>query len=149
METSDSDAVWTGRPYLHHAQYYETDQMGMIHHSNYIRWMEEARVDFLHQIGFSYRKMESLGVFCPVLAVQCDYKSKVQFDDQVKIEVGVVQYTGTRLTIAYRMTNLSTDTVCTLASSKHCFLGEGGRPISLKRSHPEMHALFSGLLATP
>ena len=38
------------RPYEHHAKYYETDQMGIIHHSNYIKWMEEARMDLMEQI---------------------------------------------------------------------------------------------------
>ncbi|MDE6918093.1 MAG: acyl-CoA thioesterase, partial [Lachnospiraceae bacterium] len=45
-------------PYLHHAKYYETDQMGIVHHSNYIRWMEEARMDAMSQFGISYCDME-------------------------------------------------------------------------------------------
>ena len=47
------------KPYIHVAQYYETDQMKIIHHSNYIRWFEEARVDFLDQIGANYAKLEA------------------------------------------------------------------------------------------
>ena len=43
------------RPYLHNAKYYETDQMGIIHHSNYIRWFEEARIDYMNQIGLTYK----------------------------------------------------------------------------------------------
>ena len=42
------------KEYLHKVQYYETDMMGITHHSNYIRWMEEARIDFLSQIGWDY-----------------------------------------------------------------------------------------------
>ena len=45
------------KPYIHKVQYYETDKMGITHHSNYIRWMEEARVDFMEQIGWGYDKM--------------------------------------------------------------------------------------------
>ena len=48
------------RPYEHHAKYYETDQMGIIHHSNYIKWMEEARMDLMEQIGLSYKEMEAM-----------------------------------------------------------------------------------------
>ena len=47
-------------PYEHKVQYYETDQMGIVHHSNYIRWFEEARVDFLDQVDMSYARMEEL-----------------------------------------------------------------------------------------
>ena len=55
--------------YEHKTQYYETDQMGIIHHSNYIRWFEEARIDFMDHCGFSYAQMEKgrtdqPGAFC-------------------------------------------------------------------------------------
>ena len=48
-------------------QYYETDRMGIVHHSNYIRWMEEARIDALAQIGIPYDKIEAAGILIPVL----------------------------------------------------------------------------------
>ena len=47
------------KPYFHTVQYYETDRMGLTHHSNYVRWMEEARIDFLKQIGWNYEKLEA------------------------------------------------------------------------------------------
>ena len=53
------------KPYTKTAKYYETDQMGVIHHSNYIRWMEEARVDMLNQIGYPYRRFEEMGYISP------------------------------------------------------------------------------------
>ena len=53
--------------YVHTVQYYETDKMGITHHSNYIRWMEEARVDFLSQIGWEFAKLEAMGIVSPVL----------------------------------------------------------------------------------
>ena len=49
-------------PYIHKVQYYETDMMGVAHHANYIRWMEEARIDFMDQLGFPYTEMEARGV---------------------------------------------------------------------------------------
>lgn len=49
--------------YTHKVQYYETDMMGITHHANYIHWMEEARIDFMDQLGFPYAKMESDGFF--------------------------------------------------------------------------------------
>ena len=48
------------KPYTHKVNYYETDKMGITHHSNYIRWMEEARIDFLESIGFGYDKLEAV-----------------------------------------------------------------------------------------
>ena len=53
--------------YQHKVQYYETDQMGMVHHSNYIRWFEEARVDYLEQIGLPYHMIEAGGILSPAV----------------------------------------------------------------------------------
>ena len=82
------------RPYEHHAKYYETDQMGIIHHSNYIKWMEEARMDLMDQIGLSYKQMEEMEIISPVLSVSCEYHSMVHFDDTVVIETKITRYNG-------------------------------------------------------
>lgn len=50
------------KDYVRKVQYYETDRMGIVHHSNYIRWMEEARTDVLEQIGLPYDKIERAGI---------------------------------------------------------------------------------------
>lgn len=63
-------------PHRHLVQYYETDQMGVVHHSNYIRWFEEARVFFMDQMGFGYDKMEKSGVSSPVIEARCAYRSQ-------------------------------------------------------------------------
>lgn len=128
--------------YRHQAKYYETDQMGIIHHSNYIRWMEEARIAMMEEMGFSYRRMEELGIISPVLSVQCEYKNMVHFDDTVRIEVDIKQYNGIKLTVNYRMINETTGQVCTLGESSHCFLNREGRIISLRKSCPDCDAAF-------
>ena len=51
--------------YTHQTQYYETDQMGIIHHSNYIRWMEEARVAYMEELGFPYENGGGSGIYKP------------------------------------------------------------------------------------
>lgn len=57
--------------YLRKVRYHETDKMGITHHSNYIKWMEEARIDWLEQIGHSYAKLEEQGIISPVIGVEC------------------------------------------------------------------------------
>ena len=57
--------------YRRKALYYETDQMKIVHHSNYIRWFEEVRTEYLESRGFPYAKMDELGVMIPVLSVDC------------------------------------------------------------------------------
>ena len=124
--------------YRRTAQYHETDQMGVIHHANYVKWMEEARVAFMDEtFGFGYVEMEANDVFSPVVGVELSYRRPVRFADRVEIEVSIASYTGTRLMLNYRMRNVSTDTVCTTATSAHCFLHDG-KVVSLAAQLPEL-----------
>jgi acyl-CoA thioester hydrolase len=129
-------------PYERKAQYYETDQMGIIHHSNYIRWMEEARMDLLEQIGFSYLEMENLEVISPVLSVNCEYKSMVHFNDIVLIDAKIAAYDGIRMEIEYRITDKEDGELRAVGKTEHCFLNRSGQPISLKRTYPELSTRF-------
>ncbi len=127
--------------YKHTVQYYETDKMGITHHSNYIRWMEEARVDFLNKIGWGFDKLEALGMISPVTEVECKYKLSTKFADEVFIDVYVEEFRGVRLKLKYIMTNTDGKVVCE-ATSEHCFLDAKGRPIRMERDYPELFALL-------
>ena len=126
------------KKYIHKVKYYETEKMGITHHSNYIRWMEEARVDYLDQIGLGYKKMEEDGIISPVIGVECDYKVSTTFDDRVEIDVKVEEFKGVKLIIGYVMTNIDTNEVVLVGRTKHCFLDKDSKPIILKKSFPEI-----------
>ena len=130
--------------YSHRVQYYETDRMGIVHHSNYVRWMEEARVDFLSRIGFPYDAMEARGVISPVRAVRCQYKKSCTFGDTVAIGVSVKDYNGVVLTVAYDMRNEAGDLLCS-AESEHVFLNREGRILRVARDLPDFHAALEAL----
>ena len=66
------------------ARYAETDQMGVVYHSNHFIWFEVGRVELLRQFGFSYKDMEREdGCFIAVVDAQCRYKAPVHYDDEV------------------------------------------------------------------
>lgn len=130
------------RPYEHTAQYYETDQMGIIHHSNYIRWMEEARTDLMEQVGLSYKQMEEMEIISPVLSISCEYHSMTHFADTVIIEPKITKYNGIKLELEYRIMDKTTGELRATGTSTHCFLNRAGRPISLKRTYPEIDTKF-------
>ncbi len=110
--------------YKHTVQYYETDKMGVTHHSNYIRWMEEARGDFLEKNGIGYAGMEEKGIVSPVVSINCDYRRTTTYADTVDIELWIKEYDGVKLTVSYDM-KLDGKTVFT-AESSHCFLTKEG-----------------------
>lgn len=132
--------------YRHRVQYYETDRMGITHHSNYVRWMEEARMDFLAQIGWPYDRMEETGVISPVTEVSCRYLATTTFFDEISIAVTVEACTGVRLKLRYDMTDAAGRPVC-LARSEHCFLGKNGRPLRLQKELPALYETLAGLVS--
>ena len=85
--------------YIRKVQYHETDRMGITHHSNYIKWMEEARISFLDRAGYNYARLEEEGILSPVIGVECQYKHPTTFDDTVRVTVGVEAFKGPRFTI--------------------------------------------------
>ena len=121
--------------YKHKVQYYETDKMGITHHSNYIRWMEEARVDFLARIGWEYAKLEEMGLVSPVLNVTCDFRKTTTFSDEISIDVSVKEFRGVKLFLSYEMKNDKGEAVCT-AQSSHAFLDREGKPARVKQDFP-------------
>ena len=121
------------KPYIHKVQYYETDKMGITHHSNYVRWMEEARIEFLDQIGWSYVRMEEEGIISPVLAVNCRYKHSTTFSDEISVTVKVKEFKGVRLILEYTMKNKKDDFVVLTGTTEHCFLNTQSRPKKKKK----------------
>lgn len=134
------------KKYEHKVQYYETDQMGIVHHSNYIRWFEEARTDYMEKLGMGYDKMEEQGILSPVLSVEADYLRMVHFGETVTIETYVKEYNGIKLTVAYEVVSDRTGMVHTRGTTKHCFINRDGRPLSLKQANPAFHEMFSEAL---
>ena len=128
------------RPYEHRVQYYETDQMKVVHHSNYIRWFEEARIDFFEQIGLGYKECEEKGIMSPVTSVSARYKTPVQFYDTVVVSLRFAKYTGVRLHIEYVVTDKATGEVRCTGLSEHCFVSSDGKIVSVARNNPEMDA---------
>lgn len=133
------------KPYIHKVQYYETDKMGITHHSNYVRWMEEARIEFLDQIGWSYVRMEEEGIISPVLAVNCRYKHSTTFSDEISVTVKVKEFKGVRLILEYTMKNRKDDFVVLTGTTEHCFLNKQSRPINMKKEFPGLFQVLTDL----
>lgn len=133
------------RVYKHKVQYYETDQMGIVHHSNYIRWFEEARTDLMEQAGFGYDRTESCGIRIPVLGVECNYLSAVRYGEAVCIIPRIEQFSGVRMTISYKVLDAATGALRTTGESRHCFVDAGFRPVSLKKAQKELYDIFTEL----
>ena len=135
-------------PYCRTVYYYETDQMAIVHHSNYIRWMEEARTDYMRKNGVDYRDVEAHGIIMPVLGVSCRYRVSARYDDPIAIRTSLSYYNGVRARYRYEIRHGETGVLLAEGESEHCFLDAESRvPLKLKKTHPEYSWQLETLLA--
>ena len=123
------------KPYIHQVKYYECDRMGITHHSNYTRFMEEARIDFLDQLGYGFEKMEAEGVVSPVVSLECKFIRTTTFKDDICIKISVAELSPLKITFAYVM-SVDGKEVFT-GKSVHCFMADG-RPVKIDSRWPEL-----------
>lgn len=125
--------------YQHFVQYYETDKMGITHHSNYIQFMEEARLDFFKKLGFDYLDFEKMGVISPVIGLNnIRFKKPSTVGDIIDIEVSVKSFNSLILTVHYNMK--IKDVLIFEGDSDHCFLSKEGKMLPLgENTFPELY----------
>ena len=120
--------------------YYETDNMGIVHHSNYIRWMEEARMDFMRKLGYVYTDMEKRGIIMPVTSVSCKYIHSTRFDDSFSIKTTMTFFNGVRAGFSYEIYSVTDGTLAATGESGHCFLDVNTRiPVNLKKHYAQFY----------
>ncbi|MCM1314574.1 MAG: acyl-CoA thioesterase [Muribaculaceae bacterium] len=130
-------------PYERKVYYYETDRMGIVHHSNYIRIFEEARMNFMAQAGLSYEEVESAGVMMPILKVECHYKKPLAYNEPFSVRSEITKCNGTTISIDYTITSRKTGEICITGSSFQCFTDMNMKPIRIRHTHPEIYKFFT------
>lgn len=103
-EILDKEAI-TSHDYKMRTWYSETDQMGIIHHSNYIKYFEAARCDFMRSLGLSYAEVEARGIMMPILDVASHYISPLYFDEEITVKISLYEEPKVRITFHYQIIN--------------------------------------------
>lgn len=124
--------------------YYETDAMGIVHHSNYIRYFEIARTEMLRAIGYPHAELEKMGIWIPVLEVSCEYKIPAVYDDLLTIRCWVDKLKGASIYIAYEIIRKETGELLVTGKSGHGFTDPNLTPIRLRREYPHVYRAMAG-----
>lgn len=103
METIAEQKALITRSFQMRVWYVDTDQMGIVHHSNYVRYYEAARSDLMRDLGLSYAEMERRGVMMPILEVHSFYKASAHYDELISVEIRVEEMPRARITFHYRI----------------------------------------------
>ena len=109
------------KPYLRRPQFYETDGMSIIWHGNYVRWMEEARTDFMDQLGFPYSRAVEAGIDFALTDISCKYRAMTRFGEELAITVFIRRLSPAKLELGYEMREASTGELKAEGTSGHFF----------------------------
>lgn len=148
-----------GRPWHRHdgrVQYKDTDQMGVVHHGNYITWFEVGRTEWMRAQGVAYHRLEAAGLRLPVLDVQASYMAAAHFDERYAVFTRVGLLTPTRLRFLYEVRRLdgagSWQPDCEVpdpqgellarGSTTHVFVGPAMKTVRVDRVAPEIYGLL-------
>jgi acyl-CoA thioester hydrolase len=101
-------------------RYAETDQMGVVYHSNHFVWFEVGRVELLRQLGFSYRDMESVDErFIAVAEAKCRYRAPVRYDEEVLIRTKLLNVRDSVIHFGYELRRTEDDTLLAEGETTH------------------------------
>lgn len=109
--------------------YADTDQMGIVYHANYFRFLEIARNEFIRDLGMSYKDFESKGVYLPVKEAFIDFKSPIRYDDIIVVHAEIEKLKHVSLKMAYEIYGLENNILHAKAYTLHPFVNKEGRVI--------------------
>lgn len=128
--------------YTRRVNYYETDQMAIVHHSNYIRYFEESRLNYMRTVGCDCKWLESEGIIIPNVDAYAKYISTLKFDDEFTVCPKPVFFNGVRIKFEYKITAAETGALVCEGSTTHCFVNDRFKPLSLKKARPDIYELI-------
>ncbi|MBP8066516.1 MAG: acyl-CoA thioesterase [Flavobacterium sp.] len=110
-------------------RYAETDQMGVVYHGNYAQYFEMGRVEWLRNLGVSYRWMEENGVMLPVVSLSMNYKKPARYDDLLTVRTIFKSQTSVKIEFDYEIVNEKGE-LLTIGNSVLVFVDmKTGRPV--------------------
>ena len=106
-------------------KFYDTDTFGIVHHSNYIRWFETGRVEFLRALGIDLSEMMSDGILFPIIEIGAKFHSPAKFDDELEIETTAEALTKAKMKFNYVIRKLGDEKILAEGNSTNVFTHDG------------------------
>ena len=122
-------------------RYVETDQMGVVHHSAYLAWLEVGRTEYLRARGLSYRQLEAQGIRMPVLRAEVEYHRPALYDDLLEVTARLERATSVRFTFRYEIRRDGEAKPLCVAATHHAATGPDNRP---RRVPADVLAILGG-----
>ena len=123
-------------------RYAETDQMGIIHHSVYAIWYEQARTEFFNEIGFRYDEVEKNGVMTPLIELNCEYKRPAYYNQEVEIRTKIIKLTPVKFILEYDIYNQENQLINIGKTTLAWADAKTFKIINLQKKYPEVYQLI-------
>lgn len=124
-------------------RYQETDQMGIVYHTNYVNWMEWGRTELIREAGMPYQDIEARGLLLPIVNLNVQFKTSAKYDDLITIHTCIEQATSLRVSFAYRIQR--GEEILVTGTSEHVWLNASYRPVRLEKQDPDLYQLIQKL----
>lgn len=121
------------------ARYAETDQMGIIHHSNYAVWFEAARTDFLKKAGISYSALEASGFMLPLYEMNCRFKSPAYYEDEILVVTKISLLSRIRMHLSYEVVNAANRKLLVTGETMHAWTDKTLKPVNAEKALPDIY----------
>ena len=120
-------------------RYAETDQMGIVHHSNYYVYFEAAREDFIAGAGISYKDMEDRGIMMPLVETQCRYFEGAKYADNLIIETTLEELSAVKVVLQYKVIREKDNRLLSKGKTIQAFVDkESFKIVNLKKNKPDI-----------
>ena len=122
--------------------YADTDAMGVVYHTNYIKWFEVGRCELLRSMGYPYARMEAEGILLPVAECSCKYKLPAVYDEILEITARIAEVKGATVTLEYEIRKQETGALLVTGSTKHAITDPKFKPIRLRDKNRALYDSF-------
>jgi acyl-CoA thioester hydrolase len=124
-------------------RYVETDQMGVVYHSNYLIWFEVGRVEFIRQLGLSYKQMEEEdGCGISVVDVHARYRAPARYDDELVVETRLLVARGAVIKFGYRILRVADGVLLCEGDTTHVCVGKDMKKMCLPPKYAERFSAY-------
>lgn len=120
-------------------RYAETDQMGIIHHSVYPIWYEQARTEYFSKIGYKYNEIEKMGIMTPIVELNCQYKIPAYYNEEVEIKTKLIKLTPVKFIVQYEVYNKDKKLINIGKTTLAWADSKNFKIINIKKQYPEMY----------
>lgn len=125
------------------ARYAETDQMGIIHHSNYAVWFEAGRTDFLKKAGVSNTNIEAKGILLPLYGMNCQFKAPAKYEDEIIVVTSLKQISRVRLCFSYQVLNTANHKLLATGETMHAWTDKTLKPVNAEKIAQDIYSILS------